>query len=205
MSGGGRAGARMMPRPGPCHDEDMDPAAGRLLVAAPTMSDPNFARTIVLLVEVGTDGALGVVLNRTTEVAVAEVLDDWAALISPPAVLFRGGPVEVDSALGLARVREGEEPLGWRRACGDLGLVDLDAPVEVLAEAVSGMRIFAGYAGWGAGQLEDEIAEGAWFVVEGEDEDALNADAEGLWRRVLRRQGGRLAMLATLPEDPRQN
>ena len=96
------------------------------------------------------------------------MLPVWQPLATEPGVLFQGGPVALDSALGLALVPgDGEEePLGWRRVVGRVGLVDLDAPPEVLAAEVSRLRIFAGYAGWGAGQLEDELAEGAWYVVD---------------------------------------
>ncbi|MFL6024953.1 MAG: YqgE/AlgH family protein [Marmoricola sp.] len=183
----------------------MEPVAGSLLVAAPTLSDPNFARTIVLLLDTGTDGALGVVLNRPTELPVGTVLAPWAEVVSGPDVLFQGGPVETDSALAVADLRDDDEPVGWRRVFASTGLVDLDAPVELLAPAFASLRIFAGYAGWSAGQLEDEISEGAWYVVPAEAGDAFLADPSGLWARVLRRQGGQLAMLATMPAEPTLN
>ena len=188
----------------------MEPVPGSLLIAAPTMADPNFARTIVLLLDAGEDGALGVVLNRPTELAVASVLAPWAEVVSEPDVLFQGGPVETDSALAVAAVlddtgTDDAEPVGWRRVFASTGLVDLDAPVELLAPAVSSLRIFAGYAGWGAGQLEDEIAEGAWYVVPAEVGDPFLDDPSGLWATVLRRQGGQLAMLATMPAEPGLN
>lgn len=186
----------------------MDPAPGRLLVASPTLSDPNFARTIVLLLDAGEDGALGVVLNRPTSLEVAEVLDGWDRVGGGPGVLFHGGPVETDSALAVASVTtaDGEdEPIGWRRVFGSTGLVDLDAPIEIMADAVSALRIFAGYAGWAAGQLESEIAEGAWYVVPAEPQDPFGMDPTDLWAAVLRRQGGALAMLATMPVEPGLN
>lgn len=189
----------------------MEPVPGSLLIAAPTLSDPHFARTIVLLLDAGHDGALGVVLNRPSDVGVDSVLRDWADVVTGPDVLFQGGPVETDSALAVA-VIEGaddvgpdDEPVGWRRVFAGVGLVDLDAPVELLSDALSGLRIFAGYAGWSAGQLEGEIAEGAWYVVPAEEQDAFRPDPAGLWARVLRRQGGQLAMLATMPAEPSQN
>ncbi|MFL6155741.1 MAG: YqgE/AlgH family protein [Marmoricola sp.] len=184
----------------------MEPVAGSLLVAAPTLHDPNFARTIVLLLDAGHDGALGVVLNRPSEVEVAEVLAPWAEIVSGPDVLFAGGPVETDSALAVADVGDSEEePVGWRRVFSSTGLVDLDTPVELMVEAVSALRIFAGYAGWSAGQLEGEIAEGAWYVVPAESRDVFRPDPAGLWAEVLRRQGGQLAMLATMPAEPGLN
>jgi putative transcriptional regulator len=108
-------------------------------------------------------------------------------------------------ALAIARVPGDEEPMGWRRLAGELGLLDLDAPVELLEQALSSLRIFAGYAGWSTGQLEAEIEEGSWIVVPAEPEDPFLADPGRLWSQVLRRQGGRLAMLATQPEDPALN
>lgn len=187
----------------------MEPVAGSLLVAAPTMADPNFARTIVLILDAGHDGALGVVLNRPSDLEVATVLAPWAEVVSGPDVLFQGGPVETDSALAVADVlapwAADEEPVGWRRVYANTGLVDLDAPVELLAPAVSSLRIFAGYAGWSAGQLEEEIAEGAWYVVPAEAGDPFLDDPSGLWSTVLRRQGGQLAMLATMPAEPGLN
>lgn len=183
----------------------MEPVAGSLLVAAPTMADPNFARTIVLLLDASESGALGVVLNRPTELEVVDVLEPWADLVVGPGVLFQGGPVETDAALAVATVTADDDPVGWRRVYGSTGLVDLDAPVEILASAVSSLRIFAGYAGWGSGQLEAEIAEGAWYVVPAEVQDPFLVEPERLWSQVLRRQGGQLAMLATMPSEPGLN
>lgn len=182
----------------------LDPLAGRLLVASPTLVDPNFARTVVLLLDVD-DGVLGVVLNRPTDVAVTEVLEPWAAIVDEPGVLFQGGPVGTDSALAVGRLVTDGEPLGWRPLYVDTGLVDLDAPSEVVGAALSSMRIFAGYAGWSSGQLQAEIDEGAWYVVPAAPEDAFGPEPCGLWHQVLRRQPGPLAWLANYPDDPTQN
>ena len=186
--------------------------AGSLLVATPELGDGTFDRSVVLLLDHDADGALGVVINRPTPVDVAEVLPTWQALACDPGVLFQGGPVALDSALGLAVLPgadEDVEPLGWRRVVGRLGLVDLDARPEVLAAGISHLRIFAGYAGWGAGQLEDELESGAWYVVPAEPagtfEDAFTAEPDRLWRSVLRRQGGDLAMVSTYLDDPSLN
>jgi putative transcriptional regulator len=183
-------------------------------VATPALGESNFERSVVLVLDHDEEGALGIVINRPTPVDVAEVLPVWQPLATEPGVLFQGGPVALDSALGLALVPgEGEdEPLGWRRVVGRLGLIDLDVPPEVLAAEVTRLRIFAGYAGWGAGQLEDELAEGAWYVVDarfgtGADDagDPFTEAPEDLWRTVLRRQGGDVAMVSTYPDDPSLN
>jgi putative transcriptional regulator len=184
---------------------------GRLLVATPALADPNFDRAVVLLLDHDEQGSLGVVLNRPTPVGVGDVLAPWAALAGEPGVVFQGGPVSLDSALALAVVpgedRPGHpaDPLGWRRVHGAIGLVDLEAPPELLAAELGSLRVFAGYAGWGPGQLEDELSEGAWWVVDSEPGDVSAPDPEGLWRAVLRRQRSELAMVATYPDDPSLN
>ncbi|MEV0370698.1 YqgE/AlgH family protein [Streptomyces sp. NPDC050636] len=216
---------------------------GRLLVATPALADPNFDRAVVLLLDHDEEGSLGVVLNRPTPVGVGDILAPWAALAGEPGVVFQGGPVSLDSALGVAvvpgsvsgesgipsvesgalpggadaevagapaaetaeRMPSGDEPLGWRRVHGAIGLVDLEAPPELLAAVLGSLRIFAGYAGWGPGQLEDELVEGAWYVVESEPGDVSSPDPEQLWRAVLRRQRNELAMVATYPDDPSLN
>ncbi|MEU3740378.1 YqgE/AlgH family protein [Streptomyces sp. NPDC032198] len=191
---------------------------GRLLVATPALADPNFDRAVVLLLDHDEEGSLGVVLNRPTPVDVADILEGWGDLAGAPGVVFQGGPVSLDSALGVAvipgeegpaagaRTRSGRgEPIGWRRVHGAIGLVDLDTPPQLLAPALGSLRIFAGYAGWGPGQLEDELVEGAWYVVESEPGDVSSPDPERLWRAVLRRQRSELAMVATYPDDPSLN
>jgi len=179
---------------------------GQLLVATPALDDPNFRRSVVILLDHGEDGALGLVVNRPLEVDVAEVLPAWQPYATDPGRLFHGGPVQVDSALGLVAVPgDSDEPVGVRRLIGSLGLVDLDAPPEVVAGAVAGLRIFAGYAGWSRGQLEDEIRSGAWYVLDAEAGDAFTGSPEGLWRDVLRRQIGDLKLVSTYPDDPRMN
>ena len=179
---------------------------GQLLVATPLLSEPTFRRTVVLLLDHGHDGAMGVVLNRPMTVEVAAVLPGWQPHTTAPGVLFQGGPVELDSAIGLVAVPgDAGEPVGVRRISGALGLVDLDVEPLSVVRDLAGLRVFAGYAGWSLGQLEAEIAEGAWYVVDGEARDPFSADPETLWREVLRRQRGELAYVATYPDDPVQN
>jgi putative transcriptional regulator len=180
--------------------------SGRLLVASPTLEDANFRRTVILMLDHGNDGALGLVVNRPMEVDVSSVLPAWQPYTTAPGRLFQGGPVQLDSALGLvAMPGNGAEAVGVRLLNGSIGLVDLDAPPEVIASGLAGLRIFAGYAGWAAGQLEGEIGEGSWYVVDSEPRDAFSDYPERLWREVLRRQRGRLAMISTFPDDPSQN
>ena len=179
---------------------------GQLLVATPSLRDPTFHRTVILLLDHGVDGGLGVVLNRPLEVDVDAVLPTWQPWVTAPGRLFQGGPVALDSALGLVGVPgDGPEPPGVRRINGSLGLVDLDTdPTDVVSD-LSGVRVFAGYAGWSAGQLEREIEEGSWYVVDAEARDPFVDRPDGLWRAVLRRQSGDLAFVASFPEDPDLN
>ncbi len=181
---------------------------GQLLAATPMLGYANFRRTIVQVVEDDPDeGTLGVVLNRPSEIPVQQVLQAWTDLVTGPSVLFRGGPVAPDSALALAMPVGDSEPVGWRSLAGSklmsrIGLVDLGAPPELLADGIASLRVFAGYSGWGAGQLEAEIEVGAWLVLEGLPQDAFAADPDRLYPSVLRRQGGEMALLSTYPDDP---
>lgn len=177
-----------------------------LLVATPALVDSNFADTVVLLLDVDEQGALGVVLNRPSAVRVGDVLDAWSDAVDEPEVLFQGGPVGTDGALAVALLRDADDvPVGFQAVNGRLGLVDLDTPVELLADSLSALRIFAGYAGWGAAQLDGEIDEGSWYVVPAEAPDAFRGDPSDLWRDVLRRQPGELAWHSTRPFDPDLN
>jgi putative transcriptional regulator len=183
-----------------------DLRAGMLLVATPQLLDPNFVETVVLLLDVDDGGALGVVLNRPSGIPVSEVLSTWSEVTSEPEVLFHGGPVSTEGALGVALLRSPDDaPVGFREVDGRLGLVDLDTPVELVTGSLAGMRIFAGYAGWGADQLAGEVEEGSWYVVPGEAVDPFRMDPDLLWRDVLRRQPGELAWHSTRPVDPELN
>lgn len=190
--------------------------AGRLLVATPSLRDPNFLRTVVLLLEHDADeGALGLVLSRPSETLVAQLLPAWEPVAAAPAVVHVGGPVSPSAAIGLVAVRDAARPQlpsgAFAALPGEgsgglvLGTVDLDADTALVAPTLAGMRLFAGYAGWGAGQLEAEVSEGAWYVVEALPLDAFAAAPDRLWRDVLRRQGPPLARLADMPVDPTAN
>ncbi len=160
----------------------------------------------MLMLDVNDEGALGVVLNRPTALEVSQVLAVWGDVVVEPEVLFQGGPVETDGALAVALLTSASDAdVGFREVVGRLGLLDLDTPVELVADVVARLRIFAGYAGWGADQLRREIAEGSWYVVPAEADDIFRHDATDLRRDVLRRQPGDLALHSTRPVDPDLN
>lgn len=179
---------------------------GSLLVATPALQDPSFERSVVLLVAHEQGGAMGVVLNRATEVPVEDVLGDWGELAGSPAVLFEGGPVQPDSAICVARARtDPAEVTGFQPFFGALGTVDLGREPDGVRDQLEGVRVFAGYAGWSPGQLEEEIAAGSWFTFDALPGDPFMAKPDDMWAMVLRRQGGLLAAVAHYPPDPSMN
>lgn len=186
------------------------PEAGLLLVAAPALEEP-FHRAVILLLEHDESGTLGVVLNQPTTLDVGTVLPTWRDHLTGTPYLFQGGPVALDSALGLAAVREDvrepDEPEGFRRVSGPLGIIDLDTPAGTLVPHLQALRIYAGYAGWSPGQLDDELERGSWAVIRPGDlvVDAFLADPDALWSAVLRRAGGTLAWWPNCPADPSLN
>jgi len=176
---------------------------GRLLVATPPLVDPNFDRTVVLMLEHGSEGALGIVLNRPSETELEDVLPEWRVLATDPSVVFAGGPVSTDSVIALARGAVDVD--GFVHVLDDIGTIDLGRDPLDLGAPLSDLRVFVGYAGWAPGQLEGELDQGAWFVVDLEHGDPFVPAPERLWRDVLRRQPGRLAMFANYPEDAGTN
>lgn len=181
-----------------------EPLTGNLLVAGPLLIDPNFFRTVVLVCAHAEDGALGLVLNRPTDIAVGDHLPGWVERLAPPSVVFAGGPVQPETAIGLGRHR-GPEPVGWTGVDGRVGLVDLSrAPGEVVGD-IEALRVYSGYAGWGPGQLEDELLRNDWLVFPADACDPFLGDPGEAWRRVLKGSRGRAAWYADFPLDPRAN
>jgi len=180
---------------------DMESLGGHLLLSAASLWDPNFRKTIVLIGHHDEDGAVGVVLNRSTDVSVAEAVPPLADLVPPDEPLFIGGPVQPEAAVVLADFAD--PSVAQILALGSIGFL----PEEVDPDEIGGIRrarVFSGYSGWGAGQLEAELEEGSWIVEPALPEDVF-ADPDQLWDRVLRRKGGEFAILRTMPVDPSQN
>ena len=178
---------------------------GKLLVASPALEDENFRRTVIYICAHGPEGAFGLVLNRPVDSApVGDHLPAWMEHVSAPEVIFRGGPVEGTAAFGLAERRAGVPDEGWLAVSAAIGLVDLGRAPQLAGELAK-VRLFSGYSGWGAGQLEGELEADAWFVVGALTDDLFSPSPDELWRSVLRRQGGDLAMLAFFPVEPGLN
>ena len=176
---------------------------GQLLVAGAELLDPNFRRTVVLVTEHDEEGAVGLVLNRPAETTVVEAVPGLSALVDADAPVFVGGPVDQQSLLVLAEFDDPDDSAST--IFDDVGFVRGDADISLAASLTRRARVFAGYAGWSAGQLDDELEADGWIVAEARREDVFEA-GEGLWSDVLRRQGGSYyALLATMPADPSLN
>ena len=181
----------------------MESLQGQLLVAAPTLVDPNFHRSVVLVCAHSDDGALGLILNRPTDVHVGEGVPELNPLLGAEQKLWAGGPVQPQSIVLLAELADApEEAL---MVMGDIGLVLQGADLADLEDVARRGRAFLGYAGWGAGQLEGELETDDWFVAPAEPGDAFTEEPEGLWGEALARMGGEYALLATMPPDPSVN
>lgn len=188
--------------------EREEPAPGTLLVAAPGMPAPEFARTVVLIIERGVDGTLGVILNRRSDVAVQNVMPEWEELVAAPQALYVGGPVMPQAAVaigvGAAGVELAEHP-HLTRLANRIVHVDLGADPLELAGDLEGMRVFAGYSGWDGGQLEEEIKRGDWFVAPALPYDVTAPGSADLWGDVMRRQAMPLPLFATFPTNLEDN
>jgi putative transcriptional regulator len=177
----------------------MDSVRGQLLIASPALVDPNFRRTVVLVAEHDPAGALGVVLNRPTEHTVSEAVSE----LDREDRLHAGGPVQPSSLIVIAEFAEPE--LAALLIDGDIGFPGQDADLHDVDRWARRVRFFAGYAGWGPGQLDGELESEDWIVAPFEAADAFDGEADSLWSRALERKGGRFALLARMPEDPSVN
>jgi putative transcriptional regulator len=172
-------------------------------VASPSLLDPNFQRTVVLVAEHGDEGAMGVVLNRPAEIEVAEAAPVLAGLVEPGELVHSGGPVQATSVVILAEFADTEQAAAI--VFEEVGFVAGDPDLDALAPAVRRARVFAGLAGWGPGQLEGEIEREDWIVEPARADDVFAEDAAGLWPSVLERKGGSFALIARMPLDPSLN
>jgi putative transcriptional regulator len=180
----------------------MESLEGNLLIASPSLLDPNFKRTVVLITEHSDEGAAGLVINRPSPSAVTDLVPQLEPLVDDGEQVWVGGPVQPDAVLVLGEFVDPDEaaiPL-----FGALGFPALDDPDEVVP-VTTRRRVFAGYAGWGAGQLESEIERDDWILEPALADDPFTEAPEELWSDVLRRKGGVYELVARMPEDPSVN
>ncbi len=181
----------------------MESLRGQLLIAGPSLHDPNFRRSVILVGEHGAEGAMGVILNRPSPVSVVDAVPPLADLVDDADLVHIGGPVQPQAIVVLGDFRNpGEASALVLDSIGFLpGEIETAADVGSLARA----RVFAGYAGWGPEQLESEIAEGSWVLEPALADDVFTDEPDTLWSSVLRRKGGAFAVLALMPPDPSRN
>jgi putative transcriptional regulator len=180
----------------------MDSLSGKLLIASPSLLDPNFSRTVVLIAEHGEDGAMGLVLNRVSEIDVTDAAPTLADLLEPGELVHAGGPVQPTAVMVMA---EFDDPATAATLVLDrVGFVGADADFDALAANVVRARVFAGMAGWASGQLEAELERDDW-ILEPATADDVFADPASLWSTVLERKGGQYALVARMPPDPSLN
>ena len=180
----------------------MDTLQGQLLIASPSLLDSNFRRTVVLVTEHTDDGAAGLVLNRPSPASVLELVPELEPLVEDDEQVWLGGPVQPNAVLVLGEFVDPDDaavPL-----FGSLGFPSLEEPEDVVP-ATTRRRVFAGYAGWGAGQLESELGREDWIIEPAQPDDAFTDAPDNLWADVLRRKGGIYELVARIPEDPSVN
>jgi putative transcriptional regulator len=180
-----------------------DSLKGNVLIAAPGLLDPNFRRTVVLILEHTPDGAVGLVLNRPSELAAGEAVPDLEPLVDGADPVWVGGPVQPQAVIALAEYTDAVD--GERSVVGPIAPLEVESGLDDAAEHVARVRVFAGYAGWGSGQLDDELEEDAWFTAPALPGDVFTDDHTTLWNRVLRRMGGHFKLIASMPDDPSMN
>jgi putative transcriptional regulator len=182
-----------------------DTTVGNVLIATPAIGDRNFEQSVIYMLHHDPAGALGIIINRPSELPVEELLPRWSELATTPRLIFNGGPVEQNGFIAVGRA-VGPQPDDVVPVPGtDLVTVDLEGDPALAGSHVDRLRLFRGYAGWGAHHLDTELSAGAWFSVTSTPEDMWTADPSGLYEQVLLRQSGEMRWFANAPLDPSQN
>ncbi|MFI5008912.1 MAG: YqgE/AlgH family protein [Solirubrobacterales bacterium] len=177
--------------------------SGQLLLAAPTLLDPNFSRAVILIGAHSEDGAMGVILNRPSQVTVGEAVPQLEPAVDDDDTVYLGGPVQPDSIVLLGEFMD-PSPAGLL-VLGRIGFPAPEAGIEELAAATARRRVYAGYAGWSEGQLDSELEQGDWIAQPALPDDVFTEDPDELWSTVMARKGGAYALLARMPLDPSVN
>ena len=180
----------------------MESVRGQLLIAGPTLLDPNFQRTVVLMVEHSPEGALGLVLNRPSETTVGEVVPELEELVAPDSPVFIGGPVAQGGLIVLGQFEQPDESA--LLSFDDVGILRTEGLLDEPPTLIDA-RSFAGHSGWGPGQLDSELERGDWILEPARTQDAFSPEPEQLWSKVLARKGGSYSLVARMPVDPSVN
>ena len=180
----------------------MESLRGSLLISSGGLFDPNFRHTVVLIGEHNADGALGVVLNRASNLTVEQVAPPLSKLVPPGELIFRGGPVQPESIVLLAELTDPE--LADILVFGSIGFLVGEIPAEIKSDILRA-RVFAGYSGWGPGQLEAEMDIDSWILDPARPEDVFTDTPDLLWSRVLQRKGPEYRQMSRMPYDPSMN
>src|SRR5437764_15061721 len=175
---------------------------GKLLVASPSLVDPNFARTVVFITEHNDEGAMGIVLDRPSDTSVDSMVPELAEIAGGEPI-YVGGPVQPEALVLLAEFSD-PDPAAWI-VVADVGLAAADVDLDALAGPVRRGRVYAGYSGWGPGQLEAEMEVDSWIVEPPLPADLFPEDPSTLWSDVLARKGGQYSLIARMPTDPSVN
>jgi putative transcriptional regulator len=182
---------------------NVDSLKGQLLLASPALFDPNFRRTVVLVTEHTDEGAAGLVLNRRSDTAVVEAVPDLAPLVTDEELVYMGGPVQQEAVLCLAEFEDPDEAAIL--VVDHVGFVPGDGDFGLIAGSTRRARVFAGYAGWGPGQLEAELEASSWIVEEADEGDLFAEPETDLWSSIMREKGGIYRVVALMPDDPSVN
>ncbi|MBW3607418.1 MAG: YqgE/AlgH family protein, partial [Actinobacteria bacterium] len=203
-AGVGRIGAHI-PGPDPPRGTlpGMDSLKGKLIIASPKLEDPNFARTVVLVTEHSDEGAMGVVLNRPSHAVVEDAAPTLEGVVEHGELVHVGGPVQPTAVTVLAEFDAPDRAAVM--VLDDIGFMAAGSDLDEVAEVTRRARVFAGYAGWGPGQLDGELEREDWFVAPAGIDDIFNPDVDELWARVLARKGAHFALVARMPVDPSVN
>lgn len=187
-----------------CHNgAAMTSLRGKLLIASPALPDPTFARSVVLIAEHTSDGAMGLVLNRPSEAEVAVAVGELGGIVATGDLVYEGGPVQPSAVMVLAEFNDPTAAAAI--VLGDVGFLPAQGDPGALADGLRRARVFAGHSGWSPGQLDAELEEGSWIVVAARIDDVFAPDPDELWGEALERKGGPFAVLARMPDDPSVN
>jgi putative transcriptional regulator len=185
------------------HNEDVESLKGKLLLASPTLEDPSFARTVVLVAEHTDEGAMGLVLNRPADATVGDSAPELEELVDAREPIYVGGPVQPTAVIVLAAFTD--PGAAGLLISDDVGFLSAQLDLAESAAVTQRTRVFAGHAGWGPGQLDEEMEREDWIVETPRPDELFATDPEGLWSQVLTRKGGTFALVARMPLDPSLN